>query len=438
MRFFPIPLILLSCILPLARTHGQTKQSSQPSAVLSKKGDSVTTSDGKLTIVNIEHKRGFGKDGYDPDIKSPKSAGFSIKGDKLYVNSLEGYKTVVYDGKTKDKIKTIHHNFKSGNGGLWLPPSGYYPFTHYPGGEKKAFSGKPVEQALSKDGKYLFVPYYRRNFDLNAQDPSALAVIDTRSDSIVLMTETGPLPKMVKVSHDGNLLAITHWGDNTVGFMDISSSNPREWKHLPPVTIGQKLKLNYSLSQPVNRDNGSGYALRGTVFLPGDSILLVGGMGGPTAVIDLKKMKWIGMIPELSTIRHIVLRGNTLYLSNNRTGEVLKVPVSSILEGIKESNGSTIHVSNIRKVKVGGGARTLEVTPDGDYIFVACNTASAVYIVNAEEMQVVGNIRADSYPVGLDISPSGTILVTTSQGRGGRGGNAVDLFRIIYNEPEIT
>lgn len=49
--------------------------------------------------------------------------------------------------------------------------------------------------AFSHRGRYLWVPYYRRSFDINAQDPSAVAVIDTRTDSIVRMFETGPLPK---------------------------------------------------------------------------------------------------------------------------------------------------------------------------------------------------------------------------------------------------
>lgn len=193
----------------------------------SKIGETIVTNGDDITITCVDQRRGFGSGiTFDADIQSPKSASFSHDGKKIYINSLEGGKTVVYDVATRKKLKVIHHEFPSGKGGLWLPPSGFYNFTHYPEGENQSFMGKPVEEAITPDGRYMFVPYYRRSFDLNAQDPSALAIIDTQTDEIVRMVETCPLPKMVSVSHDGKLLAITHWGDNTVGFLDISDPEP--------------------------------------------------------------------------------------------------------------------------------------------------------------------------------------------------------------------
>lgn len=407
--------------------------------VHSTKGESMKA-DGDLTITAIDQRRGFGRgETYDPDINSPKSATFSKDGKKVYVNSLEGCKTVVYDVDTRKKLKTIEHKFPSGEGPLWLKPSGFYQFTHYPDGQTKAFSGKPVEEALTPDGRYMFVPYYRRSFDLNAQDPSALAVIDTRKDEIVLMTETGPLPKMVRVSHDGKLLAITHWGDNTVGFLDISDPDPRNWKHLPPVTIGNKLNLNYSLTHSVNRDSGSGFLLRGTVFLPGDSLLLVSGMAGPLNVIDLKKMEWIGTFPQFMNVRHLTLHNGMLYMSRNSAGDILTVPVDNIVKAIadRQEGSRSFKADGVKSAKVGGGARTLKVSPSGKYIFVACNSASALYVVRTEDMKVLGSIPVDSFPVGLDVSPDGHHVVTTSQGRSGKGGgNAVDFYEVEYVTPE--
>lgn len=408
-------------------------------AVRASKGEAVTGVDGKVTVTCVDRRLGLGSGPmYDPDVQSPKSATFSVDGKKLYVNSLEGCRTIVYDAATRRKLKTIKHEFTSGTGPLWLAPSGYYPFTHYEDGAARPFRGKPVEEALTPDGRYMFVPYYRRDFDLNAQDPSALAVIDTRTDEIVLMTETGPLPKMVRVSNDGRLLAITHWGDNTVGFLDISDPDPKKWRHLPPVTIGHKLNLNYSLTSAVNRDSGSGFLLRGTVFLPGDSLLLVSGMAGNVNVIDIRKMEWIGTFPQLAAVRHLTLRGDMLYLSRNSAGEVMTVPVAEVVRAIIEGRpGREFRVKDLRTCKVGGGARTLKVSPSGKYIFVACNTASALYVVETASMKVMAKITADSFPVGLDISPDGRMVVTTSQGRkGAGGGNAVDFFKIDYAEAE--
>lgn len=52
-----------------------------------------------------------------------------------------------------------------------------------------------------------------------------LAVIVTRTDEIIRLFETGPLPKMITTSPDGSRIAVTHWGNNTVGVLDISSDD---------------------------------------------------------------------------------------------------------------------------------------------------------------------------------------------------------------------
>ena len=81
---------------------------------------------------------------------------------------------------------------------------------------------------------------------MNAQDPSAMAVIDTERDEIIRLFETGPLPKMVAVSPDGTRLAVTHWGDNTVGLMDISSDRPEDWHYLENIVVDYQLKAELS------------------------------------------------------------------------------------------------------------------------------------------------------------------------------------------------
>lgn len=409
-----------------------------PPVVHSNIGESLDIP-GKLKITLSNKRQGFERgDTYDADIKSPKSVSFSLNGKKFYVNSLEGGKTVVYDSRSLRKLKTISHRFKSGLGANWLAPSGLFSFTHYPEGASRSFMGKPVESALSVDGRYLFVPYYRRTFDINAQDPSALAVIDTRTDSIALMTETGPLPKMVAVSGDGHTLAVTHWGDNTVALMDISNPDPRNWKYRSLVTIHHRHPLNYSLTHSVDRDSGSGYALRGTLFLPGDSLLLVSAMAGQVAVVDARRGEWLGFVPALSQVRHIVMGNGRLYFSVNRTGEVLSLPLDSLLSAVDARRGKSksFSVNGLRRCKVGGGARTISLSPSGKFLFAACNSASALYVVDTDSMTVLGTIPVDSYPVGLDISPDGSMLVVTSQGRKGFGGNAVNIFKVEYAEPE--
>ena len=196
-------------------------------------GTTAQATDGSLTMKLIAKKQNYGgtADTRDTDINSPKSINIHPDGSKYYVNSLEGCTTISYDFKTHKKLAVIRHQFKDGrDDALWSKPSGLYPWRHYHQ-NLNTFAGKPVESTFSHNGRYLWVPYYRRTFDINAQDPSAVAIIDTKTDKIVRLMETGPLPKMVSTSPDGRTVAISHWGNNTVGLIDISSDKPEEWKH---------------------------------------------------------------------------------------------------------------------------------------------------------------------------------------------------------------
>ena len=368
----------------------------------------------------------------DADIHSPKSANIHPSGRKFYINSLEGCKTVAYDMATLQKLAVIGYDFTEADSLLFSRPSGLFPFRHYTE-NLNTFQGKPVEGAFSHGGRFFWVPFYRRTYDINAQEPSAMAVIDTKADSIVVVMETGPLPKMVCASHDGRYMAVTHWGDNTVGLIDISSACPSDWRYLRYFVIDKQLKLDYSLTVPVNRDDDSGWCLRGTVFTPDDRYLLVGcmGQGGGIAVIDVQKQEYLGRMQGMrANVRHLVIRDGWLYLSVNRAGYVQRIRLDRFMAAAQQLKGGTASVSGWEECKVGNGARTIELSPDGRYVFAACHLESRVCIVDTQNMQLVGSIPVDSYPVGLDISQDGTTLITTSQGRGTRGGNCVDVYRI--------
>jgi len=404
-------------------------------------GTSVKSDDGRVTVTLIGKKIAWSSSDpntYDADIHSPKSVNVHPSGKKFYVNSLEGAKTVAYSMDGFKKLAVINHKFdQQKDAALWSKPSGLYPFTHYNnrGIALNTFFGKPVESTFSHGGKYLWVPYYRRNYDINAQDPSAVAIIDTETDKIIRLMETGPLPKMIATSPDGKYVAIAHWGNNTVGLIDISSPDPKQWKHKSVLIVDHQLDLHYSLTSPVDRDNGSGYALRGTVFTPDNHYLFVGcmGGGGGIAVIDLQKGEYMGrLLGMMANVRHLVIKNGYLYLSINGGGYVQRIELDKFIKAAQQMKNKKGEINGWTNCKVGTGARTIELSPSGKYIFAACNNASALYVVDAKEMKVLTHISVDSYPVGLDISKDGRYIFTTSQGRSGGGGNAVNIFRVDY------
>lgn len=399
-------------------------------------GTTATSKDRALKLKLIAKKQNY-KNGEaetrDETICSPKSANVHPTNKKYYVNSLEGGTTVVFEMGTNQRLKVISHRIKKQHDSLWSEPSSLYPFTHYP--KSNVFMGKPVESTFSHGGKYLWVPYYRRTYDINAQDPSAVAIIDTENDEIIRLMETGPLPKMIATSHDEKHLVISHWGNNTIGIIDISSQNPQDWTHKDLLVVDYVLPLNYSTTEPVDRDNGSGYALRGTVFTPDNKYLLVGcmGGGGGIAVIDMTEKKYLGRVMGMMPgVRHLIIVNDYLYLSINGKGYVQRIPLAQFIQAAQNMKGGTTTLTGWKNCKVGAGARTIEASPCGRYIFAACNFVSKLYVINTATMTTILTIPVDSYPVGLDISEDGKYVIVTSQGRKMQGGNAVDIYEVDY------
>ena len=441
MRRELVLVLLMIGALTLAAEEAKPRKAVPPVVRVSV-GQSESASDGSVRVTLVDKRQNFSMaesmaQYRDSAINSPKSVNIHPDGKKYYVNSLEGCKTVVYDLATNKRLKVIEHRIGPEQASLWAPTGDLFRFTHYEGGERRPFRGKPVESTFSHGGRYLWVPYYRRDFDLNAQDPSAVAVIDTRSDEIIRLFATGPLPKMIECSHDGRTIAVTHWGNNTVGLIDITGQKPEQWKYITNIGTPTPLPLNFSLTQPVNRDSHSGLLLRGTVFTPDDRYLLVSSMsGGGIRVIDVAARKYLGALTGCNNPRHLVIKDDYLYLSCNVLGTVQRCPLSRILDAIATLDGGTASVSGWETCKVGGGARTLSLSPSGRFAFVACNSASKLCVIDTRKMAVVTQIDVDSYPVGLDLSDDGSIAIVTSQGREGSGGNAVNIYRVEYAEPE--
>ena len=411
--------IVAACLL---QTPAMAQTDSEPSLVHPAVGTTAAAADSSIRLSIVSKHQNFdqrNRQYLDADVHSPKSANIHPEGKKYYVNSLEGCATVVYDMQTHKKLKVIKYRFTEADSALWSKPSHFYPFTHYTE-NLNTFMGKPVESTFSHGGRYLWIPFYRR-------------------DEIVKLMETGPLPKMVATSHDGRHVAITHWGNNTVGIVNVASADPNEWYHEKLLVVDYVLPLNFSLTEQVDRDNKSGYCLRGTVFTPDDRYLLVGCMGGNggIAVIDMQTQRYMGrLLGMMPNVRHLVIKNDYLYLSINRDGYVQRIPLKKFMDAAARLNGKVGRVDGWQNCKVGAGARTIAPSPSGRYMFAACNMVSKLCVVDTRTMKQVAAIDIDSYPVGLDVSNDGRYLIVTSQGRRNKGGNAVNICRVDYAEEE--
>ncbi|MBP6260379.1 MAG: beta-propeller fold lactonase family protein [Paludibacter sp.] len=377
-------------------------------------------------------------DKFDTTINSPKSVNILDQSDKFYVHSLEGCRTSVYRLSDFKLIKSIPHVFNASNQYLFSETD-YFDYKYRTKDKNlNYFSGKPVESCFSHNGKYLWVTYYRRTYDLNAIDPSAVCIIDTEADTIVRVMPTAPLPKMISCSPDNRTIAVTHWGDNTIALIDIQSDNPADFKYLKNIAIDRRLSLSFAENDTIDRDNNCGNCLRGTVFTPDNKYVLVGKMGSNSvAVVDVETQKHIGSIFGMrNNMRHLIISKGNLYLSINKTGYVQKANLKDLLLFNEHGKRNKIY-SKWQSVFVGEGARTIVADPSGKYIFAAANNKSTISVVRTSDMKVVAQCPADSYPVGMDISSDGKTLIVTSQGKSGGGGNSVMVYKIEYSETSM-
>jgi YVTN family beta-propeller protein len=375
-------------------------------------------------------------DVYDRSINSPKSALFSPDGRKLYINSLEGGQTVVYEWPSLKKLKVIDHLFTVQNQNLFQNSEETvfnYPFYRSSKGNANFFRGKPVEMVMSHEGKFLWITYYRRDYDDSAQSPSAVAIVDTATDEIVRVMPTGPIPKFVSISPDGRTAAITHWGDNTIGLIDISSASPKDFKYTSHLVVENQ--MSQADKAGTNRDATCGFCLRGTVFTPDSRYLLVARMGGGgIAGFDLANHTYLGTLTNVkSTPRHLVISPDQkrLIVSSNVSGYVTQFDLNTLIGDLIRADGKRIQGTPGKETSVGLGARTIEIEPEGRYVYVAVNDDTKVVAVDLETSRKIAEVKVDPYPVGLAISKDGSHIAVTSQGHQGHGGgNSVNILRV--------
>lgn len=374
-------------------------------------------------------------DHYDNHVFSPKSVHFLSSGSKVYVNALEGLATIAYDYNNLKKMKAVRHRFKKKDAPLFEPHVETRSVSFHGTKEKvsNVFMGKPVEFTETHNGRYLWVTYYRRSYDANASLPSAIAIIDTTSDSIARVLPAGAIPKSIAASPDGKRVAVINWGENSVGIINVMDQNPADFHYEKLITIEKKFIVNGD--KHLNRDSACGYCLRGAVFTPDSRYLLVGRMkGGGIAVIDMEKLQYVGTVYGMKpTPRHMVLSpdGEFLYLSSNISGYVSSFKLKDIIDAaLKGKRG----VKALYEIRTGSGTRTIQVSPDGRFLFAAIKYESRIAVISTDNMKLIMKVPTDSYPVGLDVSPDGSQLWVTAQGAKGYGGNSVSAYRLIVSE----
>lgn len=351
------------------------------------------------------------------DILSPKSVDFV--GNKLFINALEKPATILYDTSSWKVVKNITYSFDKPN----FVSVKNFPYTI----ENKSFTGKPVEFTHYKDT--AFISFYRFNWDINSRFHSAIAQIDLHDYSIKKLIPAGSIPKMIRVSPNGQYLVNAHWGDNTVGIYQLNNSQDVvDYKYY---IVDRKLNTS-SISG--DRDKNCGFCLRGTVITPDNKYAIIGRMGGGgLAIINLETQQYIGSLFNVPlTPRHLIIsKDNQLLLSTCFSGEIAKISLDKLYLSFKDLENKQklgLQKSDWTTLKVGSSVRTIDKSKDNKYIYAALNDSSQLAVIDYATMKVVEKYNIAQYPVGLSVSEDDKYIAVTSQGKSGRGGNHVDIF----------
>ncbi|HTM23177.1 MAG TPA: YncE family protein [Kofleriaceae bacterium] len=192
---------------------------------------------------------------------------------------------------------------------------------------KVDFKGNAVESEVSPDGKILYVSNFYH------QEMLALSTDDLH---IVRRYKVGNVPKHFAVSPDGKTLYVSNWTSGTLSVVDVDKG-----------TITRTIKVG---KQP-----------RGTAITRDGKKVYVTEFGSNViAVIDTAKLEIVATIdPKCRAPRHAVATRDDRFILATCYGGNEMVVIDRNTDKI------------VRRVEVGRGPKTVDVSHDGNFAFTA-------------------------------------------------------------------
>lgn len=364
----------------------------------------------------------------EPDMRSPKSAAFTPDGQLLLVNALEAGKTFAFETGTWRKAWEVRHAFAAAEQARHeaLLPENLRPFFDFPP-TPQAWTGKPVEIAVSPDGRLAYVTSYRKDFDRHGHLASSISVIHIASGRLIASLPSGPIPKSLAVSPDGARLVVADWGDNTVSVWELGQDG-LPLRLVNHFAVGRRLDVAKLTG---NRDVQCGYCLRGVAFASDGRTVLVSRMSRKNGLdlVDAVSGGHLGFRPGVPTsLRHVACAGGRVYASSSAGRCLASIQESRLLSDQHNAN-STWHVQ-----KTDSGVRTIAVA--GDILAAALHGRKEVALYDAATLTPLETLPTAAWPVGACLSPDGRWLAVTAQGHQGSGGNMVSVYRIEADTPQ--
>ena len=371
-------------------------------------------------IIGIASEKGFPNFTRDESIVSPKSVVLTKDGTTLLINALEANKTIAYETATWRKLWEVKHSFPAETQVVHERLSGKFKeFFRYPT-KPTAWDAKPVEMALTPDGKILYTSSYRKSFDPHAHLASSVSAIEVSTGKLLYSLPAGPIPKMLKVSPDGTRLVVSNWGDNTVSFWNIEKEEPVLIAHQ---VVDYHLKVDILVG---DRDKECGHCLRGTAFSPDGKYVMVSRMSGSIGLDTFESStgKYIGLIPvPYPGIRHLTVWKDKFVASSTGGAWMAIAEVDSLLDRINKRDAEKVWTV----YKTDSAIRTVSIYDD--VALIAKHSKHEVALFDLNTRAWIKSNKSPAWPVGAVLGKN--IAVSTAQGFNGTGGHRVAIFKVI-------
>jgi DNA-binding beta-propeller fold protein YncE len=294
--------------------------------------------------------------------RQPKSAAFSPEGDRIFAALLDDPGVDVF-------------RFSPGGTGALLV---FEKRLAVPGSGARGF----VEIMTDRERRELWVS----NMEEDRVHIFNLDTLEYKSSA-----PTGRMPKVIVLSPDGKIAAISNWLSRSVSLFDGESKKP-----LAEIPV-----------------NGTP---RGMAFSPDGTLLYTALFDGPfVAVLNVPLKKVVSrfrLAEGEGAARHVLYSRERLYVSDMYRGRVYI---------LNASDGKVL-----KFLRVGSNINTMALSPGGRSVYVSSRGKNnpddytkpgpefgSVTVLSAEDLSVQGRVWGRNQPTGLAVSPDGGCLVFT-------------------------
>lgn len=309
---------------------------------------------------------------------TPKSVVASSQGTVIANNMMYSHTVTVYDGQTRELVKTI-------DDGLELADFGVQG---HPGTSR----GAPVEAAWTADGQYAYVSNYSmygqgfgpHGIDActpaDGYDASYLYRLDAETLEFDQVIEVGSVPKFVAITPDQSTVLVSNWCDHTLSVVDREQA-----EEVDVIDIGAAPR-----GIEVSADSSTAYV----TAMYGNKLMEVDLEAGTSELYLTTgaKPRHLNMSPD----------GEYMYLASSGADTVSKIELAT---------GEVVD-----EVVSGREPRSMAISPDGTALYVVNYYEPSMSKIRTSDMEVLEKVPTDASPIGVTYEPTTSTVWVANYG----------------------